>query len=76
MSTSTDIHPNNRLFKQLVNSKRLSLAVAVTIFNRGRAEPVTESGLKGWLVEQGAPGWREVSDADLAHATAVFEAIG
>lgn len=76
MSTSTDIHSNNRLFKQLVNSKRLRLAVAVTIFNRGRAEPVTESTLKAWLAEPEVSGWREVSDADLEHAKAVFEAIG
>ncbi len=69
--SSTD-HPNNALFRELVESSGLSLATAMTLFNRGLAEPVTESVLKGWLAAPGSSRHIEIPDAALAHAQRVF----
>ena len=69
--SSTD-HSNNALFRELVESSGLSLATAMTLFNRGLAEPVTESVLKGWLAAPGSSRHIEIPEASLAHAQRVF----
>ena len=72
MSVATENHPNNARLRELINSKRLSLAVALTIFNRGRSAPVTESILKSWLADPGESRWSALQDDDLQHAEVVF----
>ena len=72
MSVVTKNHPNNARLRELINSKRLSLAVALTIFNRGRTAPVTESTLKSWLADPGESRWSAVQDDDLQHAEVAF----
>lgn len=66
---------NNSQLKHLVESKRLSLPVALTIFNRGRSDPVTESTFKAWFADPNSEVWRELSSADLEHAQRALAAI-
>lgn len=75
MSAATENHPNNVRLQEIIKSRRLSMAVALTIFNRSRTSPVTESALKSWLVEPGDSRWSVLSDGDLQHAEKVFAEV-
>ena len=63
-------HPNNQRFCELVRHLGLSDAVAMTLLNRGRAPPITESCFKAWLALPQSKQSREMSNVDLqwAHA--------
>lgn len=75
MRTQIENHPNNLQLKQIIETRRLSMAVALTIFNRGRSEPITESTFKSWLAEPESPLWRQLSDADLHHGHEAFRSV-
>ena len=69
-SMSIDNHLNNQRFCDLVQQAGLSHAVVMTLLNRGRAPPITESCFKAWLALPQSKQWREMSKVDLqwAHA--------
>ncbi len=66
---------NSERFRALVADARLAPATAMTLFNRGRAVPVRESGWKAWLADPGSARWTAISQADLRHAERVFGAV-
>ncbi len=70
-----DNHPNNIRLNELLDASELTMATAMTLFNRGRADPITESVLKSWLAPNESPKWVQVPDDQLAHAEAVFARI-
>ncbi|TDP78177.1 hypothetical protein EV672_1264 [Aquabacterium commune] len=74
MTTKTN-HPNNSRLRELIESAGLTQAAALTIFNRGQAKPITESGFKAWLAAPDSVRWRELSDAYAAHAEKVFNKV-
>jgi hypothetical protein len=63
---------NNQRFCQMVQSARLSDAVAITLFNRGRSRPVTHSEFRAWMAEPHSARWRALADDDLLHAERMF----
>ena len=68
-------HPNNARLRELLDASELTMATAMTLFNRGRADPITESVLKSWLAAAESPKWVQVPDDQLAHAEAVFARV-
>lgn len=62
------MHPNNTQFRELVRRSGLSQAVAMTLLNRGRAQPLTESTFKAWLGHPSARSCCDVSNEDLQMA--------
>jgi hypothetical protein len=72
LKMSNSNHPNNARLRELLDASELTMATAMTLFNRGRAAPITESVLKGWLAPNESPKWVQVPDDQLAHAEVVF----
>lgn len=72
---STANHPNNVRLRQLIEDARLTQAAALTLFNRGQARPITESGFKAWLAAPDSTRWRELSDAYVEHAEKVYAKV-
>ena len=68
-------HPNNTRLRELIEASELTLATAMTLFNRGRADPITESVLKSWLAAADSSRWVQVPDDQLAHAETVFARV-
>lgn len=71
-------HPpdNNSRLRQLVQRSGLAPAVALTIFNRGRAAaPCTESEWRGYLADPAQAGFRPLSTELLAHAELQFSLL-
>ena len=72
---SNSNHPNNTRLRELLDASEFTMATAMTLFNRGRADPITESVLKSWLAAADSPKWVQVPDDQLAHAEAVFARV-
>ena len=73
---STDNHlTNNQKLRALIEGANLTQAAAMTIFNRGQARPVTESGFKAWLADPSAVRYRPLSDELLQHADKVLNKL-
>lgn len=72
---SSNDHPNNARLRELIDASDLSLATVMTLFNRGRPDPITESILKAWLAPPGSPRWCEVPDEQREHAEKVFSSL-
>ena len=69
---SIENHSNNQRFCELVQQTGLSHAVAMTLLNRGRAHPITESCFKAWLASPQSKLWCEMSNEDLELARAAL----
>lgn len=68
---------NNECLRELVGVSGLSMAVALTIFNRGLGtQAVSVSRWKAFLAEPGAAAYTVLEDELLAHARARFAALG
>lgn len=65
---------NNEVLADLVNAARVSTAVALTLFNRGRppAQAYTERAWRSFFIAPESPGWRAVADEELQRAEMVF----
>jgi hypothetical protein len=72
---SNSNHSNNTRLRELLDASELTMPTAMTLFNRGRADPITESVLKSWLAAADSPKWVQVPDDQLAHAESVFAQI-
>lgn len=68
----TQNHANNLRLCELLHQSGMTQAVAMTLFNRGRRHPVTESMFKAWMAPPDAPHWRALADDDLAWAQAAL----
>ena len=68
-------HPNNTRLRELLDASELTMPTAMTLFNRGRADPITESVLKSWLAAADSTKWVQVPDDQLAHAESVFAQV-
>jgi hypothetical protein len=69
---TTENHPNNIRLRELIETAGLTQAAALTLFNRGQARPLTDSGWKAWLADRESVRWRELSDPYREHAEKVF----
>ena len=65
-------HPNNVRLRELIEAAGLTQAVAMTLFNRGRSVPATETVFRSWLADVAGGRWQALSDADLEHAEQAF----
>ena len=65
-------HPNNARLRELIEAAGLTQAVAMTLFNRGRSAPATETVFKSWLADVAGGRWQALSDADREHAEQAF----
>jgi hypothetical protein len=73
--TPHSIDANGRL-RQLVQVSGLAPAVALTVFNRGRAAaPCKETEWRGYLAEEGHTLFRQLPDDMLAHAEHQFSLL-
>jgi hypothetical protein len=70
METASPV--NNQRLCQMVQSAGLSEAVAITLFNRGRRQPVTHSEFRAWMAAPHSARWRALADDDLLHAERMF----
>ena len=75
-ATSAHDHPNNAELRRLVEKSALRWATAMTLFNRGRLNPVMASTWEAWMAPPGSPKLRPLSDEELAHALAAFARCG
>jgi hypothetical protein len=68
-----NVQTNNECLRELVEASGLSMAVALTIFNRGLGKhAVSVSRWKAFLAEPGVAAYAPLDDALLAHARAKF----
>ena len=65
-------HPNNRSLRELLRRAGLKTAAAITLFNRGRRQPVAFSTWTGWIAPAGSALLAPLPDGELAHAQRVF----
>jgi hypothetical protein len=71
-----DPQDNNTRLRRLVRASGLAPAVALTVFNRGRAaSPHTETEWRGYLAEQSHALFRPLPDDMLAHAKHQFSLL-
>lgn len=64
---------SNAEFKDMVSASAFSIAVALTIFNRGLVKPATESQFKAWLSGPGSDqSGQKIPAERLDHARSVF----
>ncbi|HEX7638897.1 MAG TPA: hypothetical protein VF457_10905 [Burkholderiaceae bacterium] len=71
MPSSTDT-PNNEHLRDLLRRAGLKPAAAITLFNRGRAQPVAASTWNAWMAAPGSSHLKPLPDDELAHAQRAF----
>jgi hypothetical protein len=76
MTPTSHVPDNNGRLRQLVQASGLASAVALTVFNRGRAAaPCKETEWRGYLAEEGHALFRPLPDDMLAHAEHQFSLL-
>lgn len=63
---------NNLRLRKLLECARLKQSTALTLLNRGRRSPVTDSTFRAWLADPRSSLFRPLSDEELASCQRAF----